>query len=134
MSLSATDPQYIVTTQPRYGDVIGILRGGSDQVIFTDDFNKFLDELIRIVRANYTVIAQLLDVLGYTSDDVGDILDNGLDPIFFQQLADLISFVSGQRSELSNLTRSVRALEAQASIIRSFEDRIRSLEVAVSAR
>lgn len=67
---------YLIGSQPNYGEQVGELQNG--QVIFTDDFNKFLDDLLRTLSANFTTISEILESLGADPEEVSEIVSKGL--------------------------------------------------------
>lgn len=73
------DAKYLVNGRPNYGDVIGRIEG--KEVIFTDDFEIFIDQLLRTLSGNFQVIAEILTALGADPDDVDLIIKNGVDPM-----------------------------------------------------
>lgn len=72
----AGNQSYLIGSQPNYGEIIAQARNG--EVVFTDDFNKFLDDLLRTLAANFDVIQQILIALGADPTDVGEIITKGL--------------------------------------------------------
>ena len=67
---------YLIGSQPNYGVEIAVKQDG--QIIFTDDFNKFLDDLLRTLAANFTTIGEILESLGADPEDIAEIVSKGL--------------------------------------------------------